>query len=95
MDEVMAWALAQNDSWGVTARMSVDFRKPVTVGQKIRAEGWITESRRRIHVTAAKIVDAETGVEFASAQATYVSASEARKRELKERYGVFLREGRP
>ena len=94
MDEVMAWALAQNDSWGVTARMSVDFRKPVTVGQKIRVEGWITESRRRIHVTAAKIVDADTGVECASAQATYVSASEARKRELKERYGVFLGEER-
>jgi uncharacterized protein (TIGR00369 family) len=88
MDEVMAWALVQDDSWGVTARMSVDFRKPVTVGQKIRAEGWITESRRRVHVTAAKIVDAETGVELASAQATYVAASEARKRDLKERYGV-------
>ncbi len=88
MDEVMAWALVQDDSWGVTARMSVDFRKPVTVGQRIRAEGWIIESRRRIHVTAAKLVDAETGVELASAQATYVAAPEARKRELKERYGV-------
>ena len=88
MDEVMAWALVQYDNWGVTARMSVDFRRPVTVGQKIRAEGWIAESRRRIHVTAAKIVDAESGVELASAQATYVAASEARKRELKERYGV-------
>jgi uncharacterized protein (TIGR00369 family) len=88
MDEVMAWALVQYDSWGVTARMSVDFRRPVTVGQRIRAEGWISESRRRIHVTAAKIVDAESGVELASAQATYVAASEARKRDLKERYGV-------
>lgn len=92
MDEVMAWALVQDDSWGVTARMSVDFRKPVTVGQKVRAEGWITESRRRVHVTAAKITDAETGVELASAQATYVAASEARKRELKERYGVLVGE---
>jgi uncharacterized protein (TIGR00369 family) len=88
MDEVMAWALVQYDSWGVTARMSVDFRRPVTVGQRIRAEGWISKSRRRIHVTAAKIVDAESGVELASAQATYVAASEARKRDLKERYGV-------
>jgi acyl-coenzyme A thioesterase PaaI-like protein len=88
MDEVMAWALVQYDSWGVTARMSVVLRRPVTVGQRIRAEGWIAESRRRIHVTAAKIVDAESGVELASALATYVAASEARKRELKERYGV-------
>jgi acyl-coenzyme A thioesterase PaaI-like protein len=92
LDEVMAWALVSEDSWGVTARLSVEFRKPVTVGQVIRAEGWITDSRRRIHGTAARIVDAETGVELATAQATYVAASETRKRELKERYGVSVGE---
>ena len=43
LDEVMAWALVGADDWGVTARMAVDFRKPVTVGLPIRAEGWITE----------------------------------------------------
>jgi acyl-CoA thioesterase FadM len=68
--------------------MSIDFRKPVTVGQAVRAEGWITESRRRIHVTAGRIVDAATGAELATAEATYVAASDARKRELKARYGV-------
>jgi acyl-coenzyme A thioesterase PaaI-like protein len=88
LDEVMAWSLVANDNWGVTARMSIDFRKPVTVGQAIRAEGWITESRRRIHATAGRIVDATTGVELARAEATYVAASESRKRELKELYGV-------
>ena len=88
LDEVMAWSLVSRDNWGVTARMSIDFRKPVTVGQAIRAEGWITESRRRIQVTAGRIVDAESGVELAVAQATYVAATETRKRELKERYGV-------
>lgn len=87
LDEVMAWALVEHDNWGVTARMSIDFRKPVTVGQAIRAEGWITESRRRIQVTAGRIVDSKTGVELAVAEATYVAASGARKRELKERYG--------
>jgi len=87
LDEVMAWALVEHDSWGVTARMSIDFRRPVTVGQAIRAEGWIRESRRRIQVTAGRIVDAATGAELATAEATYVAASEARKRELKERYG--------
>ena len=88
LDEVMAWSLVSHDNWGVTARMSVDFRKPVTVGQAIRAEGWITESRRRIQVTAGRIVDAESGVELAVAEATYVAATEAHKRELKERYGL-------
>jgi uncharacterized protein (TIGR00369 family) len=88
LDEVMAWALVASDSWGVTARLSVDFRKPVTVGQAIRAEGWITESRRRIQMTAGRIVDAATGVELATAQGTYIAATGARKRELKERYGM-------
>jgi uncharacterized protein (TIGR00369 family) len=89
LDEVMAWALVAQDNWGVTARMSIEFRKPVTVGQAVRAEGWITQDRRRIHVTAGRIVDATTGAELAVAQATYVAASDARKRELKERYGVI------
>ena len=88
LDEVMAWSLVSHDNWGVTARMSIDFRKPVTVGQAIRAEGWITESRRRIQVTAGRIVDAESGVELAVAEATYVAATDVRKRELKERYGL-------
>ena len=63
----MAWALVGEDNWGVTARMAVDFRKPVTVGLPIRAEGWITHARRRVVDTAGHIVDATTGVELATA----------------------------
>ena len=61
LDEVMAWALVGEDNWGVTARMAVDFRRPIEVGMPIRAEGWITRSRRRIVDTAGHIVDAGTG----------------------------------
>src|SRR2546428_1544464 len=32
LDEVMAWALVGHDLWGLTPRMSVDFRRPVQVG---------------------------------------------------------------
>ena len=90
LDEVMAWALVAEDNWGVTARMSVDFRKPVPVGTRIRAEGWITRSRRRIVETSARIVDAETGAELATAEGIYVAADEERKQILRERYGVRL-----
>ena len=90
LDEVMAWALIEQDSWGVTARMSVQFHRPVLVGQAIRAEGWIVESKRRIQRTAGRIVEAETGLELATADATYVAASEARKRELKARYELGI-----
>jgi acyl-coenzyme A thioesterase PaaI-like protein len=88
LDEVMAWSLVSEDNWGVTARMSIDFKKPLLVGQAIRAEGWITESRRRVHETGARIVDTKTGEELATATAKYVAATDSRKRELKERYGV-------
>jgi uncharacterized protein (TIGR00369 family) len=88
LDEVMAWALIEQDSWGVTARMSVQFHRPVLVGRAIRAEGWIVESRRRIQRTAGRVIDAESGLELTTAEATYVAATDAQKRELKERYGL-------
>ena len=90
LDEVMAWALVGSDNWGVTARMSVDFRKPVEIGRPIRAEGWTTTSRRRVVDTAGRIVDAGDGTVLAESQGRYVAASEARKRELAEAYGFRL-----
>ena len=48
LDEVMAWSLVAADNWGVTARLAVDFKRPVPVGRTIRAEGWVTEMRRRL-----------------------------------------------
>jgi len=86
LDEVMAWALVGEDNWGVTARMSVEFRKPVQIGRPIRAEGWTTLSRRRIADTAGRIVDVEDGTVLAESQGRYVAASDARKRQLRTDY---------
>ncbi len=86
LDEVMAWALVGEDNWGVTARMTVDFKRPVEVGTPIRADGWITRSRRRVVDAAGHIVDAGTGAELATATGVYVAAGTARKQDLRERY---------
>jgi uncharacterized protein (TIGR00369 family) len=86
LDEVMAWSLAGEDDWGVTARMSVRFHKPVPLGRPIRAEGWVERARRRVIETRGRVVDVETGETLASADGTYVAADEARKRELRARY---------
>jgi acyl-CoA thioesterase FadM len=67
--------------------MSVEFKKPVEVGRPIRAEGWITRSRRRLVDTEARILDATSGDILATATGVYVAADEARKRELRQRYG--------
>jgi acyl-coenzyme A thioesterase PaaI-like protein len=95
LDEVMAWALVGEDNWGLTARMNVEFKRPVEVDLPIRAEGWITRSRRRIVDTAGRILDPATGTELATATGVYVAAGEARKRELRERYRLVPRTGTP
>lgn len=87
LDEVMAWALVGEDNWGVTARLSIDFKQPVNVGQRIRAEGWITRSRRRIVDTEARVTDAASADVLATATGVYVAADEARKQELRALYG--------
>lgn len=94
LDEVMAWSLAAEDNWGVTARMSIEFRRPVELGVPIRADGWITRSRRRIVDTEARLVDTTTGTELATATGVYVAADEARKRQLREQYGIPAAGGR-
>jgi acyl-coenzyme A thioesterase PaaI-like protein len=87
LDEVMAWSLVGEDNWGVTARLSVDFRRPVPVGSRIRADGEIATSRRRIVETTAKLVRVDDGEVLATARGTYLAADPARRRELRERYG--------
>jgi acyl-coenzyme A thioesterase PaaI-like protein len=89
LDEVMAWSLVERDNWGVTAKMSIQFRSPAVVGHTFRAEGWMVEDRRRIHRTEGRLVDVETGEAVATAEGTYVAATGAKKRQLKERYGVL------
>ena len=87
LDEVMAWSLVASDNWGVTARLAVEFRQPVPIETRLRADGWVTRARRRVVDTAARMVDLETGVELATATGVYVAADADRKRELQERYG--------
>lgn len=94
LDEVMAWALVGNDNWGLTARLSVEFRKPVEIGRPFLAEGWVTRSRRRLIDTAGRLVDKESGDELATSAGVYLAAGDARKNELRERYGFRLVNGR-
>jgi len=90
LDEVMAWSLAATDNWGLTARMSVDFKRPVRLGVPIRGEGRITAIRRRIIETSGRLTDPATGAILAIATATYMAADAQRKKELVARYGFRL-----
>ena len=90
LDEVMAWSLAATDNWGLTARMAVEFKRPVRLGVPIRGEGWVSATRRRLVETAGRIVDPSTGEVLVTATATYVAAGAERKRELQARYRFRL-----
>jgi uncharacterized protein (TIGR00369 family) len=86
LDEVMAWSVIGRGTWGVTARMAVEFRRPVPVGRAIRAEGEVGEASRRLFRTVGRILDDETGEILATAEGTYVAAPPDRLAELQARY---------
>jgi acyl-coenzyme A thioesterase PaaI-like protein len=90
LDEVMAWSLVDRDAWGLTARMSVDFKRPVPIGVPIRAEGRLLEHRRRLLRTDARLVASASGELLAAAEGIYMAAPEERKAELKRRYGFAV-----
>jgi acyl-coenzyme A thioesterase PaaI-like protein len=74
LDEVMAWSLAARDTWSLTARMTVDFKRPVRIGVPIRRRS-SQNARRRLMDTAARLVDPSSGELLATAEAVYVVAA--------------------
>ena len=50
----------------------------------------MTRSRRRVVDATGAITDAETGETLATAEGTFVAATDDRKRELQARYGYRL-----
>ena len=95
LDEVMAWALIDHDLWGVTARMAVEFKRPVPIGRPIRAEGWVAGVRRRLVEAAGVVIEPGRHRAREGRRRPYVGAPEARKEELKARYGFRLEPDEP
>lgn len=88
LDEVMAWSVIGRGTWGVTARMSVAFRRPIATGRAIRAEGWVVEMNRRASRTAGRVLDAATGDVLATGEGTFMALPEDQLARLKARYGM-------
>ena len=86
LDEVMAWSVIGQGTWGVTARMNVNFHGAVPVGRAIRATGAVSEAKRRLFRTAGRIEDAATGELLATGEGTYLAAPPERLAELQARY---------
>ncbi len=86
LDEAMAWAIASRETFAVTARMTIDYRRPVPVGSTLRVEGRVTEARRRLIRAEADVLDGRTGASCAHAEGVYVTLPADQQRELRDRY---------
>lgn len=85
LDETMGWAIFHEGVWGVTARISVAFRRPIAVGDELSATGVVTRWSRRAIQTHGEIRDT-AGALLADADATFLVLPEERRRELERRY---------
>ncbi len=71
MDEALGWAVYFHNLSGVTAKVTVRFREPISVGTRLVVRGWIVERRRRIVTARAEIRgDSEGKPLLAEADAT-------------------------
>jgi uncharacterized protein (TIGR00369 family) len=87
LDEVMAWAPSSDDSWAVTAEMSIRYRSPASPGEELVAEGRVVGQRRRIYEVHGEVRGAD-GRLVAEGSGRYLGATPTQKADLKQRYGI-------
>jgi acyl-coenzyme A thioesterase PaaI-like protein len=75
LDEAMGWAVYGAKQWGATARLSVRFRKPVGLDQKLRIDAWITSNRTRLIELRGEVRD-EQGMLLAEGEGTFMKLDE-------------------
>lgn len=85
LDEAMSWAVIDSGRLAVTARMSVDFRKPVPSREPLTISATVTRDRGRAVETRGEIRSAD-GVVLASSTGLFIRVSEAQQREWEETY---------
>ena len=73
LDEVMTWAaiLTRKESC-VAAELTVRLRRPVSVGQELRVEGWVTSAKPRLILAEGQALDG-AGEVLATATGKYVA----------------------
>jgi uncharacterized protein (TIGR00369 family) len=81
LDEVMIKALLAEDIYAVTAEMTVKFKRPVRIGERVHFAGRLVRRRGRACFTAGEAVNAE-GRAYAVAEGKYVEADPDLRAEL-------------
>jgi acyl-coenzyme A thioesterase PaaI-like protein len=86
LDEVMAWSLYREEIWAVTGSLQVRYRRPLAVGETLRAIGTIERNRGRVIETRGEIRRETDGALLAEATATFVRVPADQAEAWRERY---------
>ena len=83
LDEAMGWAVYGAQQWGATARLSVRFRRPVGLDQKLRVDAWITHNRSKL-IELRGEVRGEDGALLAEGEGTFMKLDERTGAEMNQ-----------
>ncbi len=86
LDEVMAWTAYRHRIWAVTGKLTVTFRRPVEIGEPVRAAGRVVADRGRVLDLAGTIHRQRDGLLLAEATATFFRVPEDQARAWEARY---------
>lgn len=87
-DEAMSWAVTDEGDIGVTARMSLAFRRPARVGETLRAVGSVISRRGRAIDAEAHVYTIAGDELVAEANARFIRVSAEQAREWRDSYGA-------
>ncbi len=85
LDEAMSWAVIDGGHLAVTAKMDVQFRKPVPVDAPLIVIGRVGRDRRRA-IEASGELRSEDGTLLASASGIFMRVSEEQQRDWETTY---------
>src|SRR5205814_5569229 len=86
LDETMGWAIFHQGVWGVTAKITVAFKRPVPVGEEIVVTGRLVNDRGRTIETKGTVTRSSDGAVLAEATAIFMRMPDGQRAELEKRY---------
>lgn len=86
LDETMGWSIFQQGIWGVTAKLTVTFKRPIPVGEELIVSGEVVRDRGRGIETKGTVARAADGEILAEATALFLRMPEDQRVALERRY---------
>jgi uncharacterized protein (TIGR00369 family) len=85
LDEAMSWAVIDSGRLAVTARMSVDFRRPVPSGEELTITARVTRDRGRAVETSSEMIG-QDGELLSKATGLFVRVSDEQQQAWEQTY---------